>query len=128
MRTNIVIDDQLMAAVMALGVFKTKREAVEEGLRMIKLRKAYDALLAARGTLHWDDSEEHWAKVRAERAAELVTKPGQVGADAATAAAELAVHESSAPYDMPSQTADKSGRKPRTTKPGAKRVTKGAAA
>jgi Arc/MetJ family transcription regulator len=69
MRTNIVIDDKLMADVMALGGFKTKREAVEEGLRLIKRRKAYDNLLAARGTLHWDDSEEHWAKVRAERAA-----------------------------------------------------------
>jgi Arc/MetJ family transcription regulator len=70
MRTNIVIDDKLMADVMALGGFKTKREAVEEGLRLIKRRKAYDNLLAARGTLHWDDSEEHWAKVRAERAAQ----------------------------------------------------------
>lgn len=67
MRTNIVIDDKLMADVMALGGFKTKREAVEEGLRLIKRRKAYDNLLAARGTLHWEDSEEHWAKVRAER-------------------------------------------------------------
>ncbi len=67
MRTNIVIDDKLMAAAMDAGGFKTKREAVEEGLRMIKRRKAYDNLLAARGTLHWDDSDEHWAQVRAER-------------------------------------------------------------
>lgn len=70
MRTNIVIDDKLMAAVMADGEFKTKREAVEEGLRLIKRRKAYAAIRAARGTLHWDDSEEHWVKVRAERAAQ----------------------------------------------------------
>jgi antitoxin ParD1/3/4 len=34
MRTNIVIDDKLMAAVMAGGEFKTKREAVEEGLAL----------------------------------------------------------------------------------------------
>ena len=67
MRTNIVIDDKLMDAAMEAGGFKTKREAVEEGLRMIKRRKAYDNLLAARGTLHWDDSDEHWAQVRAER-------------------------------------------------------------
>lgn len=71
MRTNIVIDDKLMADVMATGDFKTKREAVEQGLRLIKRRKAYDALLAARGTLHWDDSDEHWAKVRAEREAQV---------------------------------------------------------
>ena len=36
MRTNIVIDDKLMADVMASGDFKTKREAVEEGLRLLK--------------------------------------------------------------------------------------------
>ena len=66
MRTNIEIDDKLMAAAMAAGGFKTKREAVEEGLRMIKRRKAYDALLAARGTLHWDDSDEGWALTRSQ--------------------------------------------------------------
>ena len=71
MRTNIEIDDKLMADVMATGDFKTKKDAVEAGLRMIQRRKAYDALLAARGTLHWDDSDEHWAKVRAERATEV---------------------------------------------------------
>ncbi len=68
MRTNIEIDDKLMEAAMAAGGFKTKREAVEEGLRMIKRRKAYDALLAAYGTLHWDDSEEGWARWRAQQA------------------------------------------------------------
>ena len=68
MRTNIEIDDQLMEAAMAAGGFKTKREAVEEGLRMIKRRKVYDALLAAQGTLHWDDSDEGWAQWRAQQA------------------------------------------------------------
>ena len=70
MRTNIVIDDKLMARVMADGEFKTKREAVEEGLRLVARRKAYAAILAARGTIVWDDSDEGWAKVRAEREAE----------------------------------------------------------
>ena len=67
MRTNIDIDDKLMEAAMSAGNFKTKREAVEEGLRMIKRRKAYDALLAARGTLHWDDSDEAWAQGRTQQ-------------------------------------------------------------
>jgi Arc/MetJ family transcription regulator len=71
MRTNIEIDDKLMADAMAAGNFKTKREAVEEGLRMIKRRKAYDALLAARGTLHWDDSDEGWAQWRAQQALQV---------------------------------------------------------
>jgi Arc/MetJ family transcription regulator len=71
MRTNIDIDDKLMEAAMSAGNFKTKREAVEEGLRMIKRRKAYDALLAARGTLHWDDSDEAWVQWRAQQATQV---------------------------------------------------------
>lgn len=67
MRTNIVIDDQLMADVMAYGDFKTKREAVEEGLRLLKRRKVYDGLLALQGQLQWDDSDEGWDRYRAEQ-------------------------------------------------------------
>ncbi len=69
MRTNIVIDDKLMADVMATGSFKTKREAVEEGLRLIKRRHTYDGLRSLRGKLQWDDSDEGWAKYRAEQMA-----------------------------------------------------------
>ncbi len=75
MRTNIVIDDKLMADVMASGDFKTKREAVEEGLRMLKRRKAYAAIRAARGTLFWDDSDEAWAKHRAGLAEQATDNP-----------------------------------------------------
>ena len=76
MRTNIVIDDKLMADVMASGDFKTKKDAVEEGLRLLKRKKAYAALLAARGTLFWDDSDEAWAKAREEKQlAETVQEP-----------------------------------------------------
>lgn len=67
MRTNIVIDDKLMDAVMSTGDYKTKREAVEAGLRLIQRRKAYAAIRAARGTLHWDDSDEAWAQYRADQ-------------------------------------------------------------
>jgi Arc/MetJ family transcription regulator len=100
MRTNIVIDDKLMADVMAGGGFKTKREAVEEGLRMLKRRKAYDALLAARGTLHWDDSDEAWERRRVEQAVIAA------GMDVHQAAAhvEHAAHEPAAPYAKASQT------------------------
>lgn len=72
MRTNIVIDDKLMADVMALGGFKTKREAVEEGLRMIKRRKVYDGLLALRGKLTWlGDDPAAWAAYRVEQLAKV---------------------------------------------------------
>jgi Arc/MetJ family transcription regulator len=62
MRTNIDINDDLMAAAMAAGGFKTKREAVEEGLRLLSRRKVYDGLLALRGQLQWDDSDAGWAR------------------------------------------------------------------
>lgn len=54
MRTNIVIDDALMAAAMKAGGYKTKRDAVEEGLRLVARRAVYQNLRALRGKLHWD--------------------------------------------------------------------------
>jgi Arc/MetJ family transcription regulator len=66
MRTNIEIDDDLMAAAMEAGGFKTKKEAVEEGLRLVRRRKVYEGLLALRGKLQWDDSEEGWARAGAQ--------------------------------------------------------------
>lgn len=54
MRTNIDIDDQLMANAMEAGGFKTKKDAVEEGLRLLARRKTYDGLLALRGKLVWE--------------------------------------------------------------------------
>jgi Arc/MetJ family transcription regulator len=53
MRTNIVIDDKLMEDAMKAGGFKTKKDAVEEGLRIIARRLAYQNLRAARGKIHW---------------------------------------------------------------------------
>jgi len=38
MRTHIVIDDTLMEAAMEAGGFKTQRDAVEEGLRLLARR------------------------------------------------------------------------------------------
>jgi len=90
MRTNIVIDDKLMDAVMSTGDFKTKREAVEAGLRLIQRRKAYAAIRAARGTLHWDDSDEAWATHRAE--------PAQADATQPPVGVAMAVHEAASAY------------------------------
>ena len=73
MRTNIDIDDDLMAAAMAAGGFKTKREAVEEGLRLVGRRKTYEGLLALRGKLQWDDSDAGWASAGEQQA--IVQEP-----------------------------------------------------
>jgi Arc/MetJ family transcription regulator len=112
MRTNIQIDDKLMDFVMATGDFKTKREAVEAGLQLIKRRKAYADIREARGTLLWDDSDEAWARSRAEAEAEAEAKAlalAQTTAEGADQSmpgvapetldeAELAVHEPAAAY------------------------------
>lgn len=53
MRTNIVIDDELMNAAMKAGGFKTKKDAVEEGLRLLARRATYQNIRALRGKLNW---------------------------------------------------------------------------
>ena len=54
MRTNIDIDDELMASALTAGPYKTKKDAVEAGLKMITRQAAYREILKWRGKLHWD--------------------------------------------------------------------------
>jgi len=55
MRTNIVLDDQLVSEAQKLTGIGTKRGIVEEGLKtLIRLRKQ-QAIKAWRGKLIWDD-------------------------------------------------------------------------
>lgn len=105
MRTNIDIDDKLMDDVMATGEFKTKREAVEAGLQLIKRRKAYAAIRAARGTLFWDDSDEAWARNRAELETQALAQANQIAEPSAAEAqdaTEMAVHQPAAAYAVTS--------------------------
>jgi Arc/MetJ family transcription regulator len=53
-RTNVVIDDRLMNEAMKAGSFKTKKAAIEAGLRLLTQRQAQEALLALRGKIHWE--------------------------------------------------------------------------
>jgi len=53
MRTNIVIDDELMADALQMTGLRTKREAVELGLKtLIKLKKQ-EQIRHFRGKLPW---------------------------------------------------------------------------
>lgn len=53
MRTNIVIDDKLMAEALRATGLRTKREAVELGLKtLLRLRKQED-IRRHRGKLDW---------------------------------------------------------------------------
>ncbi|NKI19336.1 type II toxin-antitoxin system VapB family antitoxin [Spongiibacter sp. KMU-166] len=54
MRTNIVIDDQLMADALQATGLQTKKEVVEEGLRtLIKMQKQAE-IRNLRGKLKWE--------------------------------------------------------------------------
>lgn len=53
MRTNIVIDDGLMAEAMRASGAQTKREAVEMGLQALLRLSRQAELRALRGKLDW---------------------------------------------------------------------------
>lgn len=54
MRTNIDIDDAVLDAAMKAGPFKTKKDAVEAGLRAIARQAHYREVLRWEGKLRWD--------------------------------------------------------------------------
>ena len=55
MRTNIVIDDQLMKHAMRVSGAATKRETVERSLELkVRLAEQERLLREARGKLHWE--------------------------------------------------------------------------
>jgi len=57
MRTNIDIDDELLAKAMRAGPYATKKETVEEGLRLLARQAAYREILKWEGKLKWEGDE-----------------------------------------------------------------------
>lgn len=58
MRTNIVIDEKLIADVLLATGLKTKREAVEQGLKTLLMLKQQEAIKAFKGQLKWEGDLE----------------------------------------------------------------------
>ena len=58
MRTNIVIDDKLMAETLRATGLKTKREAVELGLRTLLRLRSQGELRKLRGKVAWEGDLE----------------------------------------------------------------------
>ena len=69
MRTNIILDDELIAQAMKAGPFKTRKEAVDAGLRLLARQAAYRDILALRGKLRWDGAAPAASHLVAEPAA-----------------------------------------------------------
>ena len=57
MRTNIDIDDDLMAKAMQAGPYKTKKDAVDAGLKLLARQAAYREILKWEGKLKWEGDE-----------------------------------------------------------------------
>lgn len=55
MRTNIVIDDTLMAEAIKVSALKTKKAVVESGLSLLIQIKKQEYIKSLRGKLKWDD-------------------------------------------------------------------------
>ena len=54
MRTNIVIDDKLIANAMKASGAPTKKAAVDEALRLLIRIKAQQDLKSLRGKIRWE--------------------------------------------------------------------------
>jgi Arc/MetJ family transcription regulator len=54
MRTNIEVDDELMAEALCLTGLKTKRAIVEAGLRMLIRLKRQGDILQLAGKVQWE--------------------------------------------------------------------------
>jgi len=56
MRTNIEIDDSLMSDALAMTGARTKKEAVELGLRTLVRLKKQEQIKQLKGKLRWEGS------------------------------------------------------------------------
>jgi antitoxin ParD1/3/4 len=92
MRTNIDIDDSLMSKAMSAGPFKTKKDAVEAGLKLLARQAAYREVLKWEGKLHWEGEESaDWTQALAEgtaQAAAVQARPAPAYASDARPLAE----------------------------------------
>ena len=58
MRTNVVIDDELMESALKASGRKTKKDAIEEGLRLLVQIKNQEKIRSFRGKLQWHGNLE----------------------------------------------------------------------
>ncbi len=53
-RTNVMLDQTLIAEALALTGLKTKKAVIEEALRTLTRLKRQERIRALRGQLHWE--------------------------------------------------------------------------
>ena len=57
MRTTVVLDDDLMRTALELSGFKTKKKAIEEGLKLLVKLNRQKSIKSLRGKMKWTGSE-----------------------------------------------------------------------
>ena len=90
MRTNIDIDDTVLDAAMKAGPYKTKKDAVEAGLRLLARQAHYREVLRWEGKLHWDADAERGNNATAPPASEPAVL---LSTGSAAASSALQAHE-----------------------------------
>ena len=104
MRTNIDIDDELLAKAMHAGPFTTKKETVEAGLRLLARQAAYREILKWEGKLKWEgDDSIDWTQPTPQAADDTAGQP-----------AVATVQESRAAYRVPAPAATAKRKAPAT--------------
>ena len=58
MRTNVVIDDNLMRRALKSGGHRTKKAAIEHGLRLLVQISSQTKLRTLKGKIHWEGDLE----------------------------------------------------------------------
>jgi Arc/MetJ family transcription regulator len=56
MRTNVVVDDDLMKSALKVSGLKTKKDAIEEGLKLLVQVRGRKEIKGFRGKLKWSGS------------------------------------------------------------------------
>jgi Arc/MetJ family transcription regulator len=56
MRTNVVINDDLMESALKVSGIKTKKDAIEEGLKLLVQVNGQEKIKGFRGKLKWAGS------------------------------------------------------------------------
>jgi len=62
MRTNIVIDDELMAEAQELAGAKTMKETVDLALRELVNSRKRLSILELRGKIRWEGDLDEWRR------------------------------------------------------------------
>ena len=53
MRTNVVIDDNLMESALKVSGLRTKKDTIEEGLKLLVETRSQSKIKELRGKLKW---------------------------------------------------------------------------